>query len=63
MNFEKISEGKFESFSDSQVAFPQAVYGGYRGETSTPTQSDQIKGNNTVDYTNHGSLKRNDGFS
>lgn len=63
MEFEKINNEKFKFFAQSKVAFPQAVYGGYPGETSTSTQSDQIKSNGNVDYTDNPSGERNDGFS
>ena len=59
---EKITDHKFQAFAESQIAYPQAVYGGYPGETSTGTQSDQIKSNGSVDYTDNPSGIRNDGF-
>lgn len=62
MKLEKITDQKFKSFSDCQIAYPQAVYGGYPGETSTGSQSDQIKSSGSVDYTDNPSGKRNDGF-
>lgn len=62
MKFEKINDSKFNLFLNSKLAFSHAVYGGYPGETNTPTHSDQEKSSGTVDYTKHGSGKRNDGF-
>lgn len=63
MKFEKINLDKFAACAQNELTSPNLVYGGYPGETSTSTQSDQIKGNGSVDYTDHGSGTRNDGFS
>ena len=62
MKLEKITDDKFKSFAGQQVAYSQAVYGGYKGETSTGSQSDQIKGDSSVDYTENPSGVSNDGF-
>ncbi len=64
MKFEKISDKKFASFKSAEVVFPQSVYGGYTGETSTQTQYDQEKANKSVDYTNkiNDPYKKDDGF-
>jgi hypothetical protein len=64
MKFEKISDEKFNDFKSSEIAFPQSVYGGYTGETSTQTQYDQEKKNGAVDSTNkiNDPQTRDDGF-
>lgn len=59
---ENISNQKFQMFVENQIAYPQAVYGGYPGETSTGSQSDQIKDSGNVDYTDNPSGQSNDGF-
>lgn len=69
MKFEKINNKKFSDFAETKVTFPQSVYGGYPGETSTTgssgsgTASDQIKSNNGWDQTDDPSGVANDGFS
>lgn len=63
---EKITDYKFQAFAESQIAYPQAVYGGYPGETNDPERQrmDQIKSGGNVDYTAYGSQNGpNDGFS
>jgi hypothetical protein len=62
MKMEKITDQKFKTFARQQIAYSQAVYGGYKGETSTGSQSDQIKGDSSVDYTGNPSGISNDGF-
>lgn len=63
MKFEQLNSSKFKSFESSKLAFSHAVYGGYPGETSTGSQSDQIKSSGSIDYTDNPSGVRNDGFS
>lgn len=65
MKFEKINAKKFSSFKGFEIAYPQAVYGGYPGETnnSDTQMSDQIKASGGVDSTAYGSGVPNDGFS
>ncbi len=66
MKFEKIDDSKFEIFSGTKIAYPHAVYGGYKGETSTGSTSDQIKSGSgsgaKLDHTDNPSGKANDGF-
>lgn len=62
MQFENINDSKFNLFSGTEVAFSNALYGGYKGETNKPNASDQIKSGGELDETANGSMDRNDGF-
>lgn len=66
MRFLDINDPKFSTFEKSRLDAPNMVFGGsYPGETNNAEQgfSDQLKDDGSLDKTNYGSGKANDGFS